>query len=81
VGSIDTRFDVVAITDFVLGLTMESIKLKSHVGDDEVLQIQVPVGFKNEALEVMVIFQRLKSGDSNSATREKSPSDKGDHQS
>ena len=42
---------------------MESIKLKSHVGDDGVLQIQVPVGFKNEDLEVMVIFQRLKSRD------------------
>jgi hypothetical protein len=38
---------------------MESIKLKSHVGDDGVLQIQIPVGFKNEDLEVMVIFQPL----------------------
>jgi hypothetical protein len=49
---------------------MESIKLKSHVGDDGILQIQVPVGFKNEDLEVMVIFQRLKSRNSNSATLE-----------
>jgi hypothetical protein len=49
---------------------MESIKLKSHVGDDGVLQIQIPVGFKNEDLEVMVIFQPLKSRDSNSETLE-----------
>lgn len=49
---------------------MESIKLKSHVGDDGVLKIQVPVGFKNEDLEVMVIFQPLKSRDRNSATLE-----------
>jgi hypothetical protein len=49
---------------------MESIKLKSHVGDDGVLQIQVPVDFKNEDLEVMVIFRRLKSRDNNSATLE-----------
>jgi hypothetical protein len=49
---------------------MESIKLKSHVGDDGVLQIQVPVDFKNEDLEVMIIFQRLKSRDNNSATLE-----------
>ena len=49
---------------------MESIKFKSHVGDDGVLQIQVPVGLRNEDLEVMVIFQSLKSSDSNSATLE-----------
>jgi hypothetical protein len=49
---------------------MESIKLNSHVGDDGVLQIQVPVGFKNEDLEVMVIFQRLKSPESKLAALE-----------
>ncbi|MEC4896113.1 MAG: hypothetical protein SAL07_11435 [Oscillatoria sp. PMC 1051.18] len=49
---------------------MESIKFKSHVGDDGILQIQVPVSFKNEDLEVMVIFQPLKSKNSNSATLE-----------
>jgi hypothetical protein len=49
---------------------MKSIKLKSHVGDDGVLQIQIPVGFKNEDLEVMVIFQPLKSRDSSSSTVE-----------
>jgi hypothetical protein len=49
---------------------MESIKLKSHVGDDGILQIQIPVGLKNEDLEVMVIFQPLKSPDSNSETLE-----------
>lgn len=66
---IDTRFDGVN-TDCIVGLTMESIKLKSHVGDDGVLHIQVPVGLKNEDLEVMVIFQRLKSGDRNSVPLE-----------
>jgi len=47
---------------------MESIKLQSHVGDDGVLHIQIPVGFKNEDLEVMVIFQPLKSGNSHLTT-------------
>jgi hypothetical protein len=65
---VERQFDMNA--DFVVRLTMESIKLKSHVGDDGVLQIQIPVGFKNEDLEVMVIFQRLKSRDRNSATLE-----------
>ncbi|NEQ69163.1 MAG: hypothetical protein F6K21_27485 [Symploca sp. SIO2D2] len=49
---------------------MESIKLKSHVGDDGVLKIQVPVYLKNEDLEVMIIFQPIKSEDDNSATLE-----------
>ncbi len=48
---------------------MESIKLRSHVGDDGVLQIQVPVDWKNEDLEVVIIFQPLDRS-SNSATLE-----------
>ncbi len=40
---------------------MESIKLRSHVGEDGLLQIQIPVGLKNEDLEVMIIFQPIKS--------------------
>lgn len=36
---------------------MTSIKLKSHVGSDGVLTLQVPVGIKDADLEVMVIVQ------------------------
>lgn len=37
---------------------MESIKLKTHVGDDGLLHLSLPVGITNQDLEVMVIYQR-----------------------
>jgi len=40
---------------------MQTIKLKSHVGEDGVLQLQLPIGIKNTDLEVIVIFQPLKA--------------------
>ncbi|WP_293059118.1 MULTISPECIES: hypothetical protein [unclassified Moorena] len=40
---------------------MESIKLISHVGSDGILHLDVPVGITNKELEVMVIFNPLKS--------------------
>ncbi len=40
---------------------MQTIKLKSHVGEDGVLQLQLPVGVKNTDLEVIVVFQPLKA--------------------
>lgn len=40
---------------------MESIKLNSHVGEDGVLQLQIPVSMKNTDLEVMVIIQPASS--------------------
>lgn len=36
---------------------MESLKVNTYVGDDGVLQVQLPVS--NEALEVMVIYQPI----------------------
>jgi hypothetical protein len=40
---------------------MQSIKVISHVGSDGILHLDIPVGMTNEELEVMVIFQPLKS--------------------
>ncbi len=48
---------------------MESIKLNSHVGEDGVLQLQIPVNVKNTDLEVMVIIQPAPS----SSTAPKTP--------
>ncbi|MGK7877390.1 MAG: hypothetical protein AB4426_30055 [Xenococcaceae cyanobacterium] len=36
---------------------MESIKFKTHVGDDGLLHLNLPVGITNQDLEVMVIYQ------------------------
>lgn len=41
---------------------MQSITLRSHVGSDGILQLQVPVGLTNVDLEVMVIVQPLVAG-------------------
>jgi len=40
---------------------MQTIKLKSHVGEDGVLQLQLPIGIKNTDLEVIVVFQAVKA--------------------
>lgn len=36
---------------------MHSIKLQTHVGNDGVLQLQLPVGMINQDLEVIIIYQ------------------------
>ena len=38
---------------------MHSIKLRSHVGSDGVLHLQVPVGVQNSDIEVMIIVQPI----------------------
>ncbi|WP_250124964.1 hypothetical protein [Chroococcidiopsis sp. CCMEE 29] len=38
---------------------MQSIKLRSHVGEDGMLQISVPIGMTDVDLEVMVIVQPI----------------------
>lgn len=38
---------------------MKSVTLRSHVGADGILNLQVPVGITNAELEVMVIVQPL----------------------
>lgn len=35
---------------------MQSIKLNTYVGDDGILQLQIPVGVSNAEMEVMVIY-------------------------
>ncbi len=38
---------------------MQSIKVRSRVGSDGMLHLQVPVGVKDTDLEVIVVFQRI----------------------
>ncbi|MDI9640702.1 hypothetical protein QM565_33955 [Geitlerinema splendidum] len=38
---------------------MKSIKLRSHVGSDGILQLQVPVAHADQDLEVIVIYQAV----------------------
>ncbi len=38
---------------------METIKLNSQVGNDGILQIQMPANFKNTAVEVVLVVQPL----------------------
>jgi predicted protein tyrosine phosphatase len=38
---------------------MESIKIKTHIGNDKILKIQIPDEFANEELEIVIVFQRI----------------------
>ncbi len=38
---------------------METIKVKTHVGDDGILRLEVPTGLSNRELEVLVVLQPL----------------------
>jgi len=38
---------------------METMKLRSHIGSDGILQIQMPADFKNTSVEVVVVVQPL----------------------
>ena len=38
---------------------METIKVKTHVGSDGILKLEVPVGVSNSDLEVVVVLQPL----------------------
>jgi len=42
-----------------LKTAMQSINLRSHVGEDGILQLSVPIGMTNVDLEVMVIVQPI----------------------
>ncbi len=36
---------------------MQTIKIRSRVGDDGILNLQVPVGTKNQKLDVLIVVQ------------------------
>ncbi len=38
---------------------MHSIKLQTHIGDDGLLQLELPVDIINQDLEVIVIYQPI----------------------
>jgi hypothetical protein len=40
---------------------MESIKVRQRVGQDGILHLKIPVGLKEQNVEVMVIFQPVAS--------------------
>jgi len=51
---------------------MQSIKVRSHVGGDGMLHLQLPVGITDTEVEVIVVFQRIPP-----ATEAKTPEDLG----
>lgn len=38
---------------------MQSIKLRSHVGSDGILHLEIPLDITDKEIEVMVIYQQL----------------------
>lgn len=57
---------------------MESIKLKSRVGDDGILRIQVPDNFKNQNLEILIVFQPIATPEAQAETSaENTPESRG----
>ncbi|MEH2262437.1 hypothetical protein [Nostoc sp.] len=38
---------------------MESIKIRTYIGDDGILQIQLPPEITNQELDVVIIFQAV----------------------
>ncbi|MGB0561398.1 MAG: hypothetical protein ACPGVO_06290 [Spirulinaceae cyanobacterium] len=38
---------------------MQSIKLKSRIGSDGILHLDIPVGITDKDLEVMIVFQAI----------------------
>ena len=36
---------------------MESMKIKTHIGNDKILKIELPDEFANEELEIVIVFQ------------------------
>lgn len=38
---------------------MQSIKLRSHVGSDGILHLEIPLDIADKEIEVMVIYQQL----------------------
>jgi hypothetical protein len=36
---------------------MESMKIKTHIGNDKILKVELPDEFANEELEIVIVFQ------------------------
>lgn len=51
---------------------MQSIKLRSHVGKDGIIHLEIPVGLTDKDVEIMVIYQPLES-----STQQKTPEELG----
>jgi hypothetical protein len=49
---------------------MKSIQLKTHIGSDGILQVQMPPEVKNVELEVLVVFQPTPSTSTRSSWRD-----------
>jgi hypothetical protein len=57
---------------------MESIKIKSHIGNDGILQVQVPDNFKNQNFEILIVFQPISSPESQEdASSDSTPESRG----
>jgi hypothetical protein len=48
---------------------MESIKIRTHIGDDGILQVQLPPEIANQELDVVIVFQPVIKESSQSATK------------
>jgi hypothetical protein len=36
---------------------MESMKIKTHIGNDKILKVELPDEFANQELEIVIVFQ------------------------
>ncbi|MFN5064824.1 MAG: hypothetical protein ACK4V0_04720 [Aphanizomenon sp.] len=36
---------------------MESMKIKTHIGNDKILKVELPAEFANQELEIVIVFQ------------------------
>ncbi|OBQ27626.1 MAG: hypothetical protein AN483_19715 [Aphanizomenon flos-aquae MDT14a] len=48
---------------------MESMKIKTHIGNDKILKVELPDEFANEKLEIVIVFQRIAEKSLQSATK------------
>ncbi|WP_017739896.1 hypothetical protein [Scytonema hofmannii] len=50
---------MIIVKDIVLEADMETMKLRAHIGEDGILQIQTPTDLKDTFVEVVVVVQPL----------------------
>ncbi|WP_392482618.1 hypothetical protein [Nostoc sp. C110] len=48
---------------------MESIKIRTYIGDDGILQIQLPPEITNQELDVVIVFQPVIQKSTQSPTK------------